>query len=112
MSLTAEKIARSTSPFISGTAEYGRLLAACHPLACRAQLTCFGAWLGWPGAVVVLVCHRGSFRAVTGPQRPAVVHAEPAGALARMMFRVSGGMRWLFAPDVRPSAEADQGGTA
>ena len=38
----------------------------------------FGAWLGWPGAVV-LVCHRGSFRAVTGPQRPAVLQgSQPA----------------------------------
>jgi hypothetical protein len=37
-------------------AEYGRLLAKCDPLACRAQMirSATGAWLGWPGAVVVL----------------------------------------------------------
>lgn len=29
----------------SWIAEYGRLLAACDPLACRAQLIRFGAWL-------------------------------------------------------------------
>lgn len=41
---------------------------------------------GWPGAIVVLVCHRDSFPAGTGPQRPAVVHADPPVRLRGRYF--------------------------